>query len=473
MVCTKCNTEVMLDSLYCMRCGSFILAPHRGTKANLFARWVAWGIDFALWFVVIFLGFFTFFLVPLAYFIIYLVLLSKGKPLGKMILGLRVISSQTGEEPGFGKMFLREVIGRFLSGLFFGLGYFWAIFDKNSQAWHDKLAGTLVVNRGQGDAAQRIEPAPKLVSSPEPQLVSATEHKQLATPVESTLKVAAPIAFSTEVLAKLDILKKRIDKASLNPQFYLELAEIYYDHNLHAEALLEYQKALSLDSSLVDAQIKSANIYLARGEAKKAEGAFAVVVGIRPDLVEAKKGLFRSFQAQENVEQALQLGEEVSKLEPNNIEIHEQLKTLYVKAKNFSAATQHLEILQALKPDDQDVVRELAKLYEESGDDNKALLALENLVGRNENDHDSHVSLARIYCLRKEYSKCIELLKAKVSRMSGRESALAHMYLAHSYGKQGQFEEALTHLFGTETLEPAGLDIHDSKLYGEVCYEVG
>jgi uncharacterized RDD family membrane protein YckC len=84
-------------------------------------------------------------LFPLAYFIWFLTLLRKGLTPGKKLLGLQVVNSQTGEIPGFGKMFLREIVGRFLSGLFLGLGYFWALFDKNAQAWHDKLAGTVVL----------------------------------------------------------------------------------------------------------------------------------------------------------------------------------------------------------------------------------------------------------------------------------------------------------------------------------------
>lgn len=42
-------------------------------------------------------------------------------------------------------MCLLEIIGRFLSGLFFGLGYLWALFDKNGQEWHDKLTGIVVL----------------------------------------------------------------------------------------------------------------------------------------------------------------------------------------------------------------------------------------------------------------------------------------------------------------------------------------
>jgi uncharacterized RDD family membrane protein YckC len=64
-----------------------------------------------------------------------------------MLLGLQVVDQQTGAIPGFGKMFLREVVGRFLSGLFLGLGYLWALFDKNGQGFHDKLAGTVVVKK--------------------------------------------------------------------------------------------------------------------------------------------------------------------------------------------------------------------------------------------------------------------------------------------------------------------------------------
>ncbi len=35
-----------------------------------------------------------------------------------------------------------------LSKLFLGLGFFWAIWDKDGQAWHDKIAGTVVLRKG-------------------------------------------------------------------------------------------------------------------------------------------------------------------------------------------------------------------------------------------------------------------------------------------------------------------------------------
>lgn len=44
-------------------------------------------------------------------------------------------------------MILREVIGKFVSGLVLGIGFFWAIWDKDNQTWHDKIAGTVVVRK--------------------------------------------------------------------------------------------------------------------------------------------------------------------------------------------------------------------------------------------------------------------------------------------------------------------------------------
>jgi len=97
---------------------------------------------------------------PIVYLVWFLSLLRKGLTPGKKLLGLQVVDYQTGRIPGFGKMFVREIVGRFISGLFFGLGYFWAIFDKNSQAWHDKIAGTVVLRLAPASVPAARAPSP-------------------------------------------------------------------------------------------------------------------------------------------------------------------------------------------------------------------------------------------------------------------------------------------------------------------------
>jgi len=60
---------------------------------------------------------------------------------------IRAADKRSGGLPGFGRMLLRETLGKIVSGLFLGLGYFWAVFDRDSQAWHDKIAGTVVLKK--------------------------------------------------------------------------------------------------------------------------------------------------------------------------------------------------------------------------------------------------------------------------------------------------------------------------------------
>jgi uncharacterized RDD family membrane protein YckC len=91
------------------------------------------------------LGFGTFVIAIIGYVGFLLFFLAQGKTPGKSIAGLRVADKRNGSFPGVGRMLLRETLGKFVSGLFLGLGYFWAIFDRDCQAWHDKIAGTVVL----------------------------------------------------------------------------------------------------------------------------------------------------------------------------------------------------------------------------------------------------------------------------------------------------------------------------------------
>jgi uncharacterized RDD family membrane protein YckC/Tfp pilus assembly protein PilE len=63
---------------------------------------------------------------------------------GKIVVGLH-IERTSGERVGLGRAILREVIGKFLSTLLFGFGYFMAGWTKKKQGLHDMVADTVVV----------------------------------------------------------------------------------------------------------------------------------------------------------------------------------------------------------------------------------------------------------------------------------------------------------------------------------------
>ncbi|QXD17134.1 RDD family protein [Rhodocaloribacter litoris] len=165
MNCPNCHREIAPGVRFCTWCGAFVVAPGKGRKANLFRRWLALAIDpligLGLYLIAIVLfgavsetlGVIMAVVFPLGYLVWYVSLFRQGLTPGKKLLGLQVVREETGEIPGFGTMLLREVVGRFLSGLFLGIGYFWALFDRDAQAWHDKLAGTVVLRRRHHPAA--------------------------------------------------------------------------------------------------------------------------------------------------------------------------------------------------------------------------------------------------------------------------------------------------------------------------------
>ena len=68
----------------------------------------------------------------------------RGQTPGKQALGIRVVSFDTGGPIGYGRGFIR-MIGRYLSALVLYLGYFWMLWDREKQCWHDKLASDVVV----------------------------------------------------------------------------------------------------------------------------------------------------------------------------------------------------------------------------------------------------------------------------------------------------------------------------------------
>lgn len=91
-----------------------------------------------------FTGFVTFFAYAAA-FVYFWVSNSIGRSVGKLVLGLRVERKDNGEAPGPARGFLRT-FGYVVSTIPLLLGFLWAAWDKDRQAWHDKMAGTVVVS---------------------------------------------------------------------------------------------------------------------------------------------------------------------------------------------------------------------------------------------------------------------------------------------------------------------------------------
>ena len=67
-----------------------------------------------------------------------------GQSPGKKLLGVMVVQKD-GRSMSFVKAGLRGTLGYWISGLIFGLGFIWAIFDADNETWHDMIFGTRVI----------------------------------------------------------------------------------------------------------------------------------------------------------------------------------------------------------------------------------------------------------------------------------------------------------------------------------------
>jgi uncharacterized RDD family membrane protein YckC len=82
---------------------------------------------------------------------LYLILLwsKRGATVGQRLLGLRVVDAMTAGPITLSQAWIRwlgQIVDIMLLGL--PIGYVLAAFDKHKQAWHDKIAGTVVLRPG-------------------------------------------------------------------------------------------------------------------------------------------------------------------------------------------------------------------------------------------------------------------------------------------------------------------------------------
>lgn len=98
--------------------------PTSGGFAILFLVWAAY-IGVAVWYFGTFEGI-------------------RTQTVGKRTLGIKTIRTGTDEPLGFGRG-VGRYFAHIISALVCYLGYFWMIWDPDSQCWHDKIADSQVV----------------------------------------------------------------------------------------------------------------------------------------------------------------------------------------------------------------------------------------------------------------------------------------------------------------------------------------
>jgi uncharacterized RDD family membrane protein YckC len=171
IICHGCGT-VQAPASHCAHCGAMIVTTSSGAEeheyAGFWVRFVAYLIDsFIIGGLQLVLGLLLGFaigslggltapgdaamgmvtwlfgvVIGLSYAVFFIG--HCGQTLGKMALRIKVICTD-GSEISYGRAALREVPGKFLSGILLGIGYLMVAFDSRKQGLHDKIANTYVI----------------------------------------------------------------------------------------------------------------------------------------------------------------------------------------------------------------------------------------------------------------------------------------------------------------------------------------
>lgn len=77
--------------------------------------------------------------------LIQLALMTRATTVGKIILNMKVVNRKTGKDLKLVDMIFREWLGKWISTVFFAIGFIWIMVDNENRAWHDMIFGSMVV----------------------------------------------------------------------------------------------------------------------------------------------------------------------------------------------------------------------------------------------------------------------------------------------------------------------------------------
>ncbi|MGB3340458.1 MAG: tetratricopeptide repeat protein [bacterium] len=280
---------------------------------------------------------------------------------------------------------------------------------------------------------------------------------------------------STSVTAHINLLKKKIEKEPLNAQYHMALADIYQQYGYLKQALSEYEKAANADVKNIDAQIKSAHLYLKFRKLSQAENAFRAALHINPKSTESLIGLFRSLYLQDRTEEAIVLCEKIVKSRPSNVEFHILLKNLYNNKGDKEKALSELLILESLSPESEQFVKEIAFYYQKENNMEKAKEYYNKMSNMNIRDIELGFQIGKYYYDSKQYSNAFEHFRdlLELSELTLEQDATVRTYIALISFEKGDIPEAKSSINAIQQSSAQSMDVETQKKLASLCFKIG
>lgn len=261
----------------------------------------------------------------------------------------------------------------------------------------------------------------------------------------STAQKEIPEAKPAELIASADIHEKRIAQDPLNANLYVAFGDLYRDHQYYEDALVQYQKAVSIDSTNSEGHLKSGNAYLRMGKLDRARDSFDKALKLIPDSLDARKGLFYAMKESGQFEAAVKVGKDILERE-DSLPIHKALSDTYLHQGKDDAALielqsiistaadkatyQQLGELYVRQKDTEKVLESFKKVLEFDADDRKALYHVGLALYKKDDWNGSFVALERLLGFY-DAEKATTSASSDSDSLSPMEVAVARLYFGY------------------------------------------
>jgi tetratricopeptide (TPR) repeat protein len=221
---------------------------------------------------------------------------------------------------------------------------------------------------------------------------------------------------------------------------HMARGESYLAAAKYEKARIEFQNALQIDPTDVEARYENGLVSEKLGRPRDAARFYESVIDVQPDHLEAHAKLARLHLLAGDPDKALELIEPVMAKNPDNAELLTIRAGARVRQKRLDEARVDAERAVQLKPTDVDAIAVLAGVYESSGAKDKARALLEQAVKAVPQSVDLHLILVDCYA-RDNNKEAMEAQLLELTRLQPAERS-HRIRLAQFYASTGQQDAA-------------------------------
>ena len=177
---------------------------------------------------------------------------------------------------------------------------------------------------------------------------------------------------------------------------HFNLAVAYQDINNLDESVKSYKKAIATKLGYCEAFNNLGNVYKSLGEINNAIESYQNAININEDYFEAHYNLGALYKELNQSYLAIYCYKKALKIRPNFAELHNNIAILYVEINNLDYALEHLKKAVNIKPDFSEAHNNLSNIYLETNQIDVAINGYERSLAINQNYAEAYFNLSKI-----------------------------------------------------------------------------